>query len=63
MTERIVTLINKNKKIFYYDLQRVMRINSVKSEGNQENPFGKGPKNALKMVVKLAGNYDLKLKL
>lgn len=59
----IKSLIDASETDFLKDLQKIMKINSVKSQALPQKPFGEGPKAALEAVLSLADTYGFTTKI
>lgn len=56
-------LIEQHKEEFYQDLDKVMRIESIKGAPLANAPFGIGPKKALEQVMTIASSYGFDTKI
>jgi len=60
MTQEIHVLTADQEQEFLQDLQKMMRVESVKSSPNEHAPYGEGPREALTLVTQIGKQYGFK---
>lgn len=60
MENKFRSVITSQEPDFLQMLQKMMQVQSVKSNPSDNAPFGKGPKQALELVVKVGRSYGFK---